>query len=136
MPEDKARFVETYQKQGKRVCMVGNGINDAPALAKASIGVAMGRSGTEFASETADVILMHEDLSLLAEFIDLSRRVVRRIKWNIFFSVIFNLTGILLGNLGLLTPVLAIILQEAGTITVLISSTLLLRRRPKRSYNY
>lgn len=136
MPEDKARFVETYQKQGKRVCMVGDGINDAPALAKASIGVAMGRSGTEFASETADVILMHEDLSLLAEFIDLSRRVVRRIKWNIFFSVIFNLTGILLGNLGLLTPVLAIILQEAGTITVLISSTLLLRRRPKRSCNY
>lgn len=136
MPEDKARFVEKYQKQGKRVCMVGDGINDAPALAKAAIGVAMGRSGTEFASETADVILMHDDLSLLAEFIDLSRRVVRRIKWNIFFSVIFNLTGILLGNLGFLTPVLAIILQEAGTMTVLISSTCLLKSKPKRFCNY
>lgn len=129
MPGEKEQFVEQYQEQGMQVGMLGDGINDAPALAKATVGIAMGRSGTEFAAETADVVLMHENIGLVAEFIDLSKAVVKRIKLNIFFSIIFNLTGIILGNMGLLTPVLAIFLQEAGTMAVLISSTLLLKRK-------
>ena len=131
MPGDKENFVRQYQQKGMLVGMLGDGINDAPALAKADIGIAMGRSGTEFASETADVVLMREDIGLLAEFVDLSRAVVKRIKLNIAFSIVFNLTGIILGSLRLLTPVLAIILQEAGTMAVLVNSVLLLNRNSK-----
>jgi P-type E1-E2 ATPase len=126
MPIDKERFISEARKQGHKVVMIGDGINDGPALAAADIGIAMGLSGTEFAAETADAVLMQENLSLITEFIKLSRVVVRRIKWNIFFSIIFNLIGIILGYLGLLNPVLAIILQEAATMTVLISSAMLL----------
>lgn len=125
MPVDKERFISEARKKGHRVVMIGDGINDGPALAAADIGIAMGISGTEFAVETADAVLMRETLSLVAEFIKLSRVVVRRIKWNIFFSIIFNLIGIVLGYLGLLNPVLAIILQEAATMTVLVSSAML-----------
>lgn len=124
-PIEKEQMVRQAHDQGRCVAMVGDGINDGPALACADIGIAMGVSGTDFAAETADVVLMQEDLGLVAEFISLSRAVVRRIKLNIFFSIVFNVIGILLGGMGLLTPVLAIVLQEAGTMMVLLSSTLL-----------
>ena len=131
MPGDKKQLIEQYQKQGMQVGMLGDGINNAPALAMAAVGIAMGRSGTEFAADTADVVLMHEDINLVVEFIDLSKAVAKRIKLNILFSIIFNLTGIILGNMQLLTPVLAIILQETGTMAVLVSSSLLLKRKPQ-----
>lgn len=126
LPGEKEQMVRQAHDQRHCVAMVGDGINDGPALTCADIGVAMGVSGADFAAETADVVLMQEDLGLVAEFISLSRAVVRRIKLNIFFSIVFNIIGILLGGMGLLTPVLAIVLQEAGTMMVLLSSTLLL----------
>jgi heavy metal translocating P-type ATPase len=126
MPVDKEQLIYEKRRQGHKVAMIGDGINDAPALAAADIGIAMGVCGTKFAAETADVVLMRENLSLIAEFMKLSRVVVRRIKLNIFFSIIFNLVGIILGYFGLLNPVLAIILQEAATMTVLVSSAMLI----------
>jgi len=92
----------------------------------------MGAAGTDVAIETADVALMNDDLARVADFIWMSRTVLRRIKLNIFFSIIYNAVGLVLGSLGMLTPVLAVVFQEAGCITVVLSSTLLLGTKPRR----
>jgi cation transport ATPase len=92
----------------------------------------MGATGTHVAIEAADVTLMNDDLTRVADFIAMSRKVLRRIKLNIFLSIVYNAVGLALGTAGLLTPVAAVIFQEAGCISVVLSSTLLLWARPGR----
>ncbi len=132
LPEHKQVFVRKQQATGHIVGMIGDGINDAPALAQADVGIAMGAAGTDVAIETADVTLMTDDISRVVDFMWMSATVLRRIKLNIFFSMIYNVIGLTLGVLGCMTPIIAVLFQEAGCITVVFSSTLLLWSRMKR----
>ena len=126
LPKQKQDIVRTLQAEGYIVGMIGDGINDAPALALADIGIAMGITGSDTAIETANVTLVNDRLSGVIDFMWMSKKVLNRIKLNIFFSMIYNVIGLTLGVLGMMTPTMAILFQEAGCITVVISSTLLL----------
>jgi Cd2+/Zn2+-exporting ATPase len=125
LPEQKVEMVRKM-KDSSVVAMVGDGINDAPALANADVGFAMGAAGSDVAIETADVALLGDDLTKVEYTIRLSRKAFRKMKMNIGFSIAWNVLGLTLASLGLLVPILAAVLQEAGCISVVINSSLLL----------
>ena len=131
LPEDKLKAIDQYQTAGQPVCMIGDGINDAPALKRAEVGIAMGGVGSDIAVDAADIALVDDEVKELPHLIALSKRMMTTIKVNMTFSMALNFVAIVLAINGTLNPVVGALVHNAGSVLVITCSAFLLKWKRK-----
>lgn len=131
LPEEKVSKIEILQSKGHIVCMIGDGVNDAPALKMANVGVAMGSMGSDIAIEAADIALMNDDLSNIPYLKRLSKATINTIKFNITMSMIINVIAVGMSVLGLLNPIAGALVHNAGSVLIVLNAALLYDRKFK-----
>lgn len=127
LPEDKLNLIDAYQQKDQPVCMIGDGINDAPALKKSMVGIAMGGIGSDIAVNAADIALVDDEVKELPHLFALAKRMMTTIKLNLTFSLALNFVAIILAIVGILNPVVGALVHNAGSVVVIINSALLLK---------
>lgn len=127
LPEDKLGIIDTYQKNQELVCMIGDGVNDAPALKIAAVGIAMGGVGSDIAVDAADIALVDDEVRELPHLFSLSHRMMTKIKFNLSFSMLLNFVAIVLAMTGILNPVVGALVHNAGSVFVIVNSAFLLK---------
>ncbi len=131
LPEDKLRHIQDYQNRQERICMIGDGINDAPSLKRSDVGIAMGGIGSDIAIDAADIVLVDDEVKELPHLVALSKRMMFTIKCNLTFSMTLNFIAVALAMVGILNPVVGALVHNAGSVIVIVNSAFLL----KWSYN-
>lgn len=134
LPEDKLRYIQSSQQSGDAVCMIGDGINDAPASKAATVGIAMGGVGSDIAVDAADIALVNDDLKELPHLAALAKHMMKIIRLNLTFSMGLNMLAIVLAILKVLNPVTGALVHNEGSVLVIVNSALLLSFGKKQGW--